>query len=222
MFKKRKEKLAFLNHERTISKEHGFELNITDFGPWYKERIESDFFNAVQINDMLSSINQKGYLDEKIGSYLSSIFNSGNNIYVKTVYSSDVDSIMEEGIRCLGTSTSGFGLSPKKVSDVNLKNTITMVDGMFDLVVTLKNAYGISQGMNPINGTIILSIPKEISINEILYFSDRSNCYCIKPKYIDCFIEVDENKVVSAPIFNDDFYLSSQNENIRSPKPHTH
>lgn len=219
-FGNRKEEKSNLISKREFDEIFGYQLCIDDFGSFYKGNIERGFFTSIQVDNMLAIVNQKGYLDERTGNYLNSIFNNNSDIYIKTVHSSDVDSIMKEGVRCLGSSTSGSGFSPRSVSQVKLENTITWIDGMFDLVHTLKNANGISQGLNPIDGTIVLSIPNGVGINEVLYFNESSGCYCIKPEYIDCFIGVNERGIVSEPKFNDNFYLNSMNENEGLSKPY--
>ena len=154
---------------------------------------------------MLDIVNKRGYISNDAGNYYASLFEEPNyDIYVKTVHSFDVDSIMQEGVRCLGTSTSGYGFAPTEISQIELENTVTKVTGIYDLVHTLKNAIGISQGGNPINGTIIVRIPKGMNISDVVYFNGISNFFCIKPRFIACFSKVDENGVVSEPRFYDD------------------
>lgn len=183
---------------------HGFQINQDSFGGFFKSKIESGFFSSQQIETMLNRVNSKGYVSESTGKYFSELFSSEDyDIYVKTIHSNDLTSIIQEGVRCLGTSTSGYGVAPTSVSGVNLDNTVTKVDGVYDLFTTLKGANGISQGMNPIDGTLILKVPKGTDKKDILYFSESSGTYCIKPEYIDCFSAVDENGVVSEPVFND-------------------
>lgn len=84
---------------------------------------------------MLNIVNQKGYLSERTRAYLSSIFRN-NDIYIKTVYSSNVNSIMNEGIRCLGSSTSGRSANLSSTYSIQLNDIITKIDGMYELVHT--------------------------------------------------------------------------------------
>lgn len=191
--------------ERVIDENYGFQVNKNDMGEFYRTKLESGYFTENQIQNMLDIVNKRGYISNDAGNYYASLFEEPNyDIYVKTVYSSDVDSIMQEGLRCLGSFTSGCGLPPKTISEINMENVVTQVSSLHDLIVTLKSAIGFSQGLNPINGTIIVKIPKGMKISEIVYFNEVSGFFCIKPRFIACFSKVDENGVVSEPRFYDD------------------
>ena len=190
----------------SVDPTYGFQLDNSSFGEFFKAKIESGFFTSEQVKLMLERVNSKGFISENSGKYYTQLFEEGEyDIYVKTVHSSDISSIMSEGIRCLGSSTSGYGGAPTSVSDINLGNTVTKVDGTYDLFSTLKSANGISQGMNPIDGTIVVKVPKGIDVNDIFYFNESTNTYNIKPEYVDSFSAVDSNGVVSDPLFNDMF-----------------
>lgn len=189
--------------KHVVDSVHGMQLTKDDFAGFYKARIESGFFTEQQVNNMLKIVNSKGYISSEAGEYYSNLCeNSEYDVYIKTIHSSDLTSIMQEGVRCLGTSTSGYGFAPSDISDISLENTVTTVDGTYDLISTLKNANGISQGGNPINGTLVLKIPKGSSLADIIYFNEATNTYNIKPEFIDSFSAVDQNGVVSEPVFN--------------------
>ena len=190
--------------EHNVDSTHGLQVDINDMGQFYQSRLESGFFTQQQIDNILSTVNNKGYISSEAGRYYSSLFeDDGYDIYIKAVNSSDVKSIMDEGIRCLGTSTSGIGSNPTDISQIKLANTVTKVDGLYDLVGTLKSSFGISQGMNPIDGTMIIKVPKNSSIDSIVYFNHDTNTYNILPEYVDSFNAVNQDGIVSEPIFNE-------------------
>ncbi|MBQ2872654.1 MAG: hypothetical protein IJE89_01480 [Bacilli bacterium] len=194
----------FNSKNHTIDPVHGLQVDISDMGSFYESKLKSGFFTQQQIDTILSNTNNKGYISPEAGNYYSSLFEDGEyDIYVKTVNSSDVSSIMSEGVRCLGTTTSGYGSTPTDISQVKLINTVNKVDGLYDLVNVLKSSFGISQGMNPIDGTLIIRVPKGVSIESIVYFNQDTNTYNINPEYVDSFSAVDENGIVSEPIFNE-------------------
>lgn len=184
-----------------IDPNYGFQLNTEDFGGFYKAKYEQGFFTKEQIDDMLDSINSKGYIDENTGKFLKNLFEDDNSrIYIKTINSNDADSIMEEGIRCLGTTTSGYGTIPKNISDISLGNTVTDVTdgGLYELITRLKGANGVSQGGNPIDGAVILKIPKDTSLEDIFKYNQELGLYNIDSKYNVGFIGCDANGVLDS------------------------
>lgn len=175
--------------ERVIDNVHGYQLNISDLDDFYKSKLKQGFFTQEQIDNILLDINNKGYLSPETGSYLKNLLDDNYDIYVKTVNSADLDSIMEKGIYCNGTSTSIGGGMPTNIKDINLNNTITKTNDMLSIVNTIKTANGLSQGLNPIDGTIILKIPKGAKIEDIVIKS--GDIFTIDPKYIDGYVGVD-------------------------------
>jgi len=184
-----------------MDSEHGFQLNEDDLGGFFKAKHKQGFFSDEQINNMLESVNSKGYIDENTGRFLKSLFEDENStIYIKTINSKDANSIMDEGIRCLGSTTSGYGDIPKNISDINLDNTVTNVTdgGLYELITRLKGANGLSQGGNPIDGAIIIKVPKDTPIENIFKYNDKLGLYNIDPKYNVGFIGCDSNGVLDS------------------------
>ncbi len=183
---------------RKIDDTHGYQLNETDITGFYKSRLESGFFTKDQIEKMIDNINNKGFLSKETGEYISNLFEDPNyDVYIKTINDMDLDSIKEKGLYCNNYATSIGGSAPKTIDDISLDATVTRIDNVIDAINTVKNANGISQGMNPINGTIILKIPKGANIEDLVYFDQAEGVYLIDPKYIDSFLGVDENGVVT-------------------------
>lgn len=183
------------NVERTISDEHGFQLDLNDIKGFYKAKLDSGFFTKDQINNIISSINSKGYISENTGDHLLSLFDGNYDIYIKTIHSNDLNSINEKGIYCNGTSTSIGGGVPQNINDINIENTITRVDNIIDILRVIKNSNGFSQGMNPTDGTLIIKVPKGADMNSLIYYNKSDNAFCITPECIDSFIKVDSNGV---------------------------
>lgn len=188
--------------ENLANSGHGFQLNFDDLGESYKIQLKNGFFTEQDIFNILAGINSKGYVDEATGNFLKSLFDGDNKIYIKTVWSSDVDSIMNEGIRCLGLGNSNsVGASiPKTIADVELENTVTDVTmgGLSELIDLLKSANGLSQGGNPINGAMILSIPKDASLEDILKYNAKNGWFNIDPKYNVGFIGASKDGILDA------------------------
>ncbi len=186
-----------------IDPEHGFQLNIDDMGDFYKANIKNGFFSSEQIQNMLKQVNEKGYIDEITGQKLKNLFNGNSDIYIKTVNSADVDSIMDEGIRCLGNSTSGGNAAPNIIENIDLGDTMTKVTGggLYELLLRLKNSNGLSQGNNPIDGAMIIEIPKGSSLEDILKFNPELGIYNLDPKYNLGFIGCDKNGILDGNKF---------------------
>lgn len=189
---------ANINIKNTMDPEHGYQLKLEDMGDFYKTNLEKGFFKQEQIDNMLKIINSKGYTDEITGEYLKKLFSGDSDIYIKTINSADLDSIMDEGIRCLGNSTSGKNAAPTNIKNIDLDDTVTKVTngGLYDLLARLKTANGISQGMNITDGAIIIKIPKGASLEDILKFNPELGIYNIDPKYNIGFIGADKNGVL--------------------------
>lgn len=177
---------------RSESTEHGFQLINSDNGVYSNNR-----FSKEQSKAFINNINSYGYLDCETGNALKEMIDDPNYItYTKSINSYDVDSIFEEGVRCLGNTTSGCGTSPNSIDSIELGNTVSIQTDLPFLINDIKNHYGISQGGNPIDGTIIINVPRDISKEEIFYYNNESSTYNIKPEYITGFLPVDKNSVV--------------------------
>lgn len=204
--------------ERIIDPTHGYQLNISDYNDFYKVRLENGYFTREQLDNMLKNINSYGYLDEQTGNYLKNLVdNQDYDIYFKSIHDTDLDSIMEKGIYCNGTVTSLGGGLPTSINDIDLGNTVTEISGMYDLITRLKKANGLSQGNNPINGALILKVPKGTSLEDMIKSGD--GYFAIKPELIDSFIGVKPNGIVekiqtSNQVRNKYFFAldNSQNE----------
>lgn len=189
--------------KNVIDSEHGFQLNVDDMGDFYKANIKNGFFTNEQVENMLKQVNSKGYIDEITGQKLKNLFTGDSDIYIKTVNSADVDSIMDEGIRCLGNSTSGGNAAPNIIENIDLDDTMTKVTngGLYELLIRLKNSNGLSQGSNLIDGAMIIEIPKGSSLEEILKFNPELGIYNIDPKYNLGFIGCDEKGILDGSKF---------------------
>ena len=193
--------------QRQYSEEHGFLLNINDLREFmrYQARgFEDNFVNR---------INEKGYLSPEIGEYLESLVNDPNDeVYIKSIHSSHAEPIFEEGIRCFNNLTSGFANVPTSVEKVNLDSTISKGFDLVSVVYSVKRNYGISQGGNPIDGTLILTIPKGTEKEDLLYYNDESNTFNIRPEYIACFIQTNEKRDVRNIYYNEGYNKNIANE----------
>jgi len=192
------QKESITNYDRVYSEEHGFQLNRSDLGNFIKSRI-GNFFTEDMIDNMINQTNNYGFISEELGNQLISFLSDDTkNTYIKTVHSSNVESIFNEGIRCLGNASSGgLDTKPLQPTSILLKDTISSVDELLFLVNTLKGAYGHSQGLNPIDGTLLIQIPKETSYEDTFYYNDDTKTFNIKPEFIKGFIPVDKNYNVS-------------------------
>ena len=199
-----------INKIREYNQENGFQVTEADFGPLYSFYAKSGFFSKEQTKNMIENINSQGYISEDVGSYLDTLFDGESDIYIKTVHSNDVDSIFREGIRCMGNTTSGFGEVPTSIENVELENTVTKLDGLFELVTRIKNAKGISQGGNPIDGTLIIKVPKGTNLKDSLVWNNQTKTFNINPDTISSFIPLNNEAAVSLKLNND----ISQNNNI--------
>jgi len=85
---------------------------------------------------------------------------------------------------------------------VSLENTITRIDDLTSLVRSVKSNFGLSQGGNIIDGTIIMQIPRGIPKEELLYYNEQTNTFNIKPEFIVGFLPVNENHIVGDFIYN--------------------
>ena len=148
--------------------DHGFQLtkkDIQDAVPdsWFKMWEKNG-----QLDEILDKVNKKGYINADMEKFIKQLMNDDEiDIYIKTVHSNDVDSIFD-GIRCYNNTTSGMGKVPTTFDEVQLDATITKVESLYELITILKNAEGLSQGGNPIDGTVILAYPKGLSAKEIV------------------------------------------------------
>ena len=187
------------NVVRQIDDVHGYQLNESDITGFYKNRLDNGYLTKEELNNLIDKINKKGYMSKETGEYITNLFNDSNyDVYTKTIKSTDLESIKEKGLYCNNNTMSNMSsMLPESVDDINLDATITRMDNIINTVNTLKTANGYSQGMNPIDGTIILKIPKNAKIEDIVYFNQSDGVYCINPKYIDSFFGVDENGTVS-------------------------
>ena len=142
-------------------------------------------------------------MDHETGLFLKSLLDDPeHDTYIKSVHSKDVDKIMEEGIRCLGNSSSVSTTNPTAVSDISLEHTVTKVDDLTILVELAKKHNGFSQGFNAIDGTMILMVPKGTDKNDMLYYNENTQTFNINPNYIVGFLPVDENHNVKNFVLN--------------------
>lgn len=179
----------------TMSRTNGYQLTHNDLGAFFDVQISSGRITPKQVRDMMQKVNNTGYCDANLGNYLKQIVNNENyTIYVKKVHSSDVPSIMHEGIRCLGTTTSGAGLGPRTVNEIGLENVAFEIsDGsLYDVLFHLKSSNGISPGLNPIDGAIIFALPKNADYSSLFKWSERGQCYVINPIYNIGFVGCDK------------------------------
>lgn len=191
-------------HDRVISENNGFQLNFGDLDHWTIKRLKDGFYTEEALNNMINNTNNTGYMPIDLGEELVTLLKDETvNTYIKTIHSNDLESIFNEGIRCLGNSTSGFNNVPKETNEVFLGDSIQVVPETIQLFSIVKSAYGINQGGNIIDGTLIIQIPNNTIKNEIVYFNESTNTFNIKPKFIKGFIKTTENKVVSEMIHND-------------------
>ena len=187
------------NSAHYIDPEHGYQLTIDDMSDFYKIKLKEGFFDQSQIQYMLDRVNKTGYLDQQTAEILSNIVESGQyDIYIKTVYSTDVPSIMSEGIRCLGSSTSVGSMAPQSINNISLENTVTQTNGVFDIVSNIKeaNKTGISQGGNPINGAMVIAIPKGMPKESIFVYNNSTKTYNINPQFNLGFIGCNTDSVM--------------------------
>ena len=179
--------------------EHGYQLDASDLGEYLSRYLPKE-----HAGKLLKNVNSSGYLSYDIGITLKSLLGNPNyDTYIKSIHDSQVGSIFNEGIRCLGKSSSMLTINPGSIDEVNLDNTITVITDFPVFISRIKGNYGISEGGNKINGTLIIQIPKGTSKQDILYFNENSQTYNIKPTYILGFIPVDEFKRVKEWIFPD-------------------
>lgn len=182
--------------ERNFDPNHGFQLIKDDASTYLKS-----FLLPAQLKERINNINNFGYMSQEVGITLKSIIDSKeHDTYVKSIHSKDLDSIFEEGIRCLGTTSSQATTNPNTIEDISLQNTITKVEDLTILVELAKKHNGLSQGFNPIDGTMILQVPKGIDKKDLFYYNENTQTYNIKPIYITGFVPVDENHTVKGLI----------------------
>ena len=185
-------------YEREYSETNGFQLNFGDLDNWTLQYLQNGFFNNDMLNNMITHSNTTGYIPLEVGETLVNYLkDEQQETFIKTIHSNNLESIFEEGIRCLGNSTSGFGNVPKNINDISLEHTIKPQKMITELLGSVKLAYTTSQGNNPIDGTLIIQIPKDIPKEEIFYFNYNSNTFNIKPDFIKGFVSTNEYQIVS-------------------------
>lgn len=166
---------------------HGFQLDMTDLSSYLR-----NFLTETQATTMLNYINLTGYLSLDTGEFLREMANDETSaLHIKSVHSANIDSIFEQGIRCMGTSSSLATLTPRNIDDIVLENTVTRVKEFSQLISLIKGNNGYRQGGNTIDGTLILKIPKDLPIDEIVYYYNDTDTYNIHPQYIVGFLPVD-------------------------------
>lgn len=187
------------NIERTISPEFGFQLIKSDLSPYLQ-----NFLTKGQKKERLEMINNYGYLSNETGLILKDMIDDPNyDTYLKSVHSKDIDSIMEEGVRCLGTTSSISTTNPKSIDEIALEETVSKVDDLTILIDAVKSDYGLSPAFNPIDGSIILQIPKDVTKEEMFCYNENSSTYNIKPEFIVGFLPVNEEHKVSDFIYRE-------------------
>ena len=189
---KRNNKSLEIVEERPISKEHGFQLTKEDYGVYLRHFLPKEISK-----DRIISINQKGYMSEETGASLKALIDDPeHDIYIKNVRSSQIESIMNEGIRCLDSTSSLPTLNPDTIDKVYLEHTVTEIDDLTMMVEHVKGNNGINVAGNIIDGTMILKVPKGTTKEELLYYNSDTNTFNIHPNYIVGFLPVDkEHKV---------------------------
>ena len=191
-----------IQYQREYSEANGFQLNFGDLDNWTLQYLQTGFFNNDMVNNMIKHSNTTGYIPLEVGETLVSLLkDEEQETYIKTIHSSNLKSIFDEGIRCLGNSASGFGNVPRNINDISLEHTIKPQKMITELLGSIKLAYTKSQGNNPIDGTLIIQIPKNIPNEEIFYFNDSSNTFNIKPEFIKGFVSTNEYQIVSEMIY---------------------
>ncbi len=186
-----------------IDPEHGFQLNTNDLGDFFKAKLRQGFFTEEEMSKILNNINSKGFLDENTGKFLKGLFDDDSQIFVKTIHSKDLESIMQNGIYCNGNAASrmnNVNSTTRNISDIDLGNTVTDVTGtgLLGLVDKLKGANGFSQGGNAIDGAMIVKVPKGTSLEDMLKYNSELGVYSIDPKYNVGFIGCDSNGVLDS------------------------
>ena len=109
-----------------------------------------------------------------------------------------------------------YDIKTKKYSDVmaDLRsfNSMSLKDSVYydlyedDLFDRISSAYGVSEGGNPVNGVVVLKIPKSIfsgsvDKNSSIVSVDESGFLSIKPEYIEGFIPVSSDGKVGQVIY---------------------
>lgn len=189
--KKAKKTYNKCNVSSNYDEKYGFQLTNSDLGDYL-----NNFLNHEQKKTFLDSINFNGYLSLENGLLLKELLaDKDYDLYIKSIYSGDIDSFFSEGVRCLNNTSSLNQINPKSIEDVKFDASVSLIqkDAFSVLIHSIKNNYGFSQGYNFIDGTLILRFPKGFSKDDILYFNESSNTINIDPKYIVGFIQVDEN-----------------------------
>lgn len=191
-----------IQYEREYSEVNGFQLNFGDLDEWTLESLKAGNIPQEAITNMINYANNTGYIPPEVGEFLvACLKDTEQETYIKTIHSKDMKSIFEEGIRCLGNSTSGFGNVPRSIDEISLQHTIKSPNMITELLGSIKLAYTKSQGNNPIDGTLIIQIPKNIPKEEIYYFNENSNTFNIKPEFIKGFVSTNEQQIVSDMIY---------------------
>ena len=105
-------------------------------------------------------------------------------------------------------------MAPQTIADIDLGNTVTKVEDLYTLTTILKGANGISQGGNPIDSTVVLKVPKGISIDDMVYYNGTQ--FSIKPDFIEEFIGTDTTgKLTELQIQNVTQPIVANNDSIK-------
>ena len=202
-----------LKHEPPSSAENGYKLSVDTI---LKEEFPTYFISQLDnYIKTIKDINQTGFVSVEIGEMLENLMydksgkKSNNQLYIKTIHSRDLDSIFNEGIRCFGSMSSLGSAPPTKLSNVVLTNTISPINSMMIMISALKNTTFFSAGLNPVNQTLILSIPKNLTKSDILYWNEKSKTFNVKPEFI----------IGSAPISKDSIVKELTLREKDSPEP---
>lgn len=131
---------------------NGFQLNNSDLSEYLR-----NFLTKEQANTMLKNINSVGYLSNDIGLTLRQLLlDEEYDLYIKSIYDTQVESIFNEGIRCYGNTSLIGLLNPTSIDEVDLNNTIEKISEFPVLISRIKGNNGYSQGGIRTNGTLIL------------------------------------------------------------------
>ena len=201
---------------------YGFQLTEKDLAKSFPDSWITMWREQGKLDGILENINKKGYIDYETSITLKSLLsdNSNYDIYLKTIHSNDMNSVFDNGIYCLNNSTSGMGNIPMKIDDINLDNTVTKVTNIYDVVNILKSSEGISQGGNPINGTVIIAVPKDISVDNMYTYLLDKKCFTIDRSFVFGFAQNGGNGYIN-PIKlnpNSEFDLEKLYKPVNKPK----
>lgn len=176
--------------KRTVSDEHGFQLNLDD------ARRDKEFMNSFSIDggsvhrleNFINNINTKGFLSYETGAILEKcIQDNDSDLYTATAHSDNLETIFANGIPC-------FYREPTlpELDKICITLTARKRTELITTVLGIKDAHSLLGFNKDTNGTVLLKIPKNYSNKDILYFDQENQTYNIKPEFIIGFLPVDD------------------------------